>query len=593
MSIRPVTAQAPDDRRPAPPRPVAAMREAAVRYEAGGGWVTQGITLDLLAGTTTLLTGPSGCGKSTVTRLLPGLVPHCIPSVYRGSVQVEGEEVADAEVAHLAGSVAVVMQDPDAQVVTTRVMDEVCYALENLRVPAAETEARARRALRAVGLDWAPDRSPWELSGGQRQRLVLACALAQGPALLVLDEPTANLDPASTAAFYGLLPEVRATGAAVLVVEHDLDDVVEHVDRVIALGADGDVLASGPTREVLGEHGRELARAGVRLPSATRLAHLLEDAGQTPLGTRPVPLTLAEGAELLSATPLPAPRGADRVGAPTGRAAAATGALTRPALEVNGLHVPRGGRRRRRPVLTGVDLEVPAGQVLALVGANGSGKTTLLRALAGLERWTAGSVRVSGRPRRPGVTGPELTLVPQNPEHQFLERTVHDELAHGLRLAGGTEDEIERSVSARLSRFALERHSGTSPFLLSGGQQRRLSVASVLGRHREVICLDEPTFGQDRRSCEALMELIHEVAARGTAIVLSTHDMELVAEHADLVAVLAHGSVLVQGRPRDVLTDLAVLTDAGLSAPPLTRMRARAVAQGAVLPDLTRWEDLS
>ncbi|SPT53391.1 Putative HMP/thiamine import ATP-binding protein YkoD [Actinomyces bovis] len=585
---------------------VATLQDAAVQYARTSTWVPQGATLTLRPGTTTLLLGPSGCGKSTLTRLLPGLVPHCLPSAYRGSARVGGQEVADAEVSHLASTVAVVMQDPDAQIVTTSVLDEVCYALENLCVPAADIEARARRALADVGLSGREATSPWELSGGQRQRLVLACALAQEPALLVLDEPTANLDPSATRAFYRLLPGVHARGAAVLVVEHDLDDVIEHVSHVIALGPDGSTLASGPVRRVMARHARALARAGVRLPSATALGLRLRDAGCTgpddvdhdrPETAEKAPLTLADGARLLAAARLPqgsppvavteddrAPSGAPQAGPPAPTAP--------PALEVRDLDVPRGRRSRRRPVLTGVSLTLGPGQVLAVTGANGSGKTTLLRALAGLEPWTGGSVRVAGRERRPGRPGHAVTLVAQNPENQFLERTVADELAHGLRLAGADEQEVRRSVSERLERFGLVEQAGSSPFLLSGGQQRRLSVASVLGRHRDLICLDEPTFGQDRSSCEALMALLRSIADEGTAVVLTTHDMELVAGHADRVLVLADGAVLTQGGPAQVLTDTALLERAGLTPPPLARMRALAVATGAPVPPFTRWEDL-
>ncbi|QPL05924.1 MULTISPECIES: ABC transporter ATP-binding protein [Actinomyces] len=591
---------------------VATLQDAAVQYARTTSWVPQGATLTLHPGTTTLLLGPSGCGKSTLARLLPGLVPHCLPSAYRGSVRVGGQEVADAEVSHLAGTVAIVMQDPDAQVVTTRVLDEVCYALENLCVPAAEIEPRALRALADVGLSGLEATSPWELSGGQRQRLVLACALAQAPALLILDEPTANLDPAATTAFYRLLPRIQAHGAAVLVVEHDLDDVIEHVTHVIALGPNGDTLAYGPTRQVLAQHGRAVARTGVRLPSATRLGHRLEDAGLTaPVGPAgedgvdgaTVPLTLADGARLLASAHLPQPPPRPAVSAssatPPGQPTPSdtTGQTgpptpTPPALEVRDLDVPRGRRRRRRTVLSGINLTLEPGRILAVTGANGSGKTTLMRALAGLEPWTRGSVTVAGRERRPGVSAEEVTLVTQNPEHQLLERTVADELAHGLRLAGADEQEVQRSVSERLERFGLTDHAEISPFLLSGGQQRRLSVASVLGRRRDLICLDEPTFGQDHHSCDALMALLRSIADEGTAVVLTTHDMGLVAEHADSVLVLSDGKVLAQGDPEEILGEADLLERAGLTPPPLARMRALALATGASLPPLTRWEDL-
>ena len=610
--------------------PLARLDRVSVRYAGTGTWVPQGVTLDLPAGTTTLLLGPSGCGKSTVTLTLNGLVPHSVPSDYRGSVLVAGQEVADADIAHLAGTVAMVMQDPDSQVVTMRVLDEVCYALENLRVPADRIEPRAMSALEAVGMGRFARASPWELSGGQRQRVVLAAALAVEPALLVLDEPTANLDPAGSADFYALLPVLKERGTAVLVVEHDLDELIGAIDHVIALDADGATIAVGPPDEVFGAHGRALAEAGIRLPTAVRLHQRLAARGlldRAPLqgaGAPRVPLTLDDAARELAASRLgersaaPPDQGASEWPDGGGSAAAgprrdepgAAGARSRgpdavdspgegardrgaqPVLVVRGLRVPRGRGRRRHEVLHDVSLTVERGRILAVVGVNGSGKSTLLRALAGLERWTAGEVSVAGRRRRPGRTGRTVTLVMQNPEHQFLERTVRDELAHGMRLEGDEEAAVERAVAGMLARFDLVDRAGANPFLLSGGQQRRLSVASVLGEHREAICLDEPTFGQDRRSAEALMARLHDVAADGAGLVIATHDMELAAEHADRVLVLAAGRVLAEGPAREVLADAPLLERAGLRPPALVALTRAAAALRATVPACASWKEL-
>ena len=610
--------------------PLARLDRVSVRYAGTGTWVPQGVTLDLPAGTTTLLLGPSGCGKSTVTLTLNGLVPHSVPSDYRGSVLVAGQEVADADIAHLAGTVAMVMQDPDSQVVTTRVLDEVCYALENLRVQADRIEPRAMSALEAVGMGRFARASPWELSGGQRQRVVLAAALAVEPALLVLDEPTANLDPAGSADFYALLPVLKERGTAVLVVEHDLDELIGAIDHVIALDADGATIAVGPPDEVFGAHGRALAEAGIRLPTAVRLHQrlaargLLEGAPLQGDGAPRVPLTLDDAARELAASRLgersaaPPDQGAGEGPDGDGSAAAgprrdepgAVGARNcgpdaadspeegardrgaQPVLVVRGLRAARGRGRRRHEVLHDVSLTVERGQILAVVGVNGSGKSTLLRALAGLERWTAGEVSVAGRRRRPGRTGRAVTLVMQNPEHQFLERTVRDELAHGMRLEGDEEAAVERAVAGMLARFDLVDRAGANPFLLSGGQQRRLSVASVLGEHREAICLDEPTFGQDRRSAEALMARLHDVAADGAGLVIATHDMELAAEHADRVLVLAAGRVLAEGPAREVLADAPLLERAGLRPPALVALTRAAAALRATVPSCASWKEL-
>ena len=589
------TAEAARDAGDGDASPLARLDRASVRYTGTEAWIPGGVTLSLPAGTTTLLLGPSGCGKSTVTLTLNGLVPHSVPSDYRGSVLVAGREVADADISHLARNVAMVMQDPDSQIVTTRVLDEVCYTLENLLVPAERIEPRALAALETVGMARYANASPWDLSGGQRQRVVLASALAVEPALLVLDEPTANLDPSGSADFYALLPALKERGTAVLVVEHDLDDLVGAVDRVIALDADGATIATGPPAEVFGAHGEALAAAGIRMPTAVRLHRLLADRGLVARadGGQALPLTLDDAArELAAAPPLPHSP-ADPARPAPAKAPASPDESDEPVLVARDLSVPRGRGRRRHEVLHGVHLTLRRGEVLAVIGINGSGKSTLLRALAGLEAWTAGEVTVAGRPRRPGRPGRAVTLVMQNPEHQFLESTVLDELAHGMRLEGSAEARVERAVDEMLSRFDLVDRAQTSPFLLSGGQQRRLSVASVLGEHREVVCLDEPTFGQDRRGAEALMDRLHDVAAEGAGLIITTHDMELAADHADRVLILAQGAVLGEGPAREVLADAPLLARAGLRPPPLARLTRAAADLGAATPVRVSWRELA
>lgn len=583
----PTTATAPTDTA-GKTAPLARLERVAVRYASTQQWVPQAVSLELGAGTTTLLLGPSGCGKSTLTLTLNGLVPHSVPSDYRGSVVVDGQEVADADISHLARRVAMVMQSPDSQVVTTKVLDEVCYALENLKAPVEQIEARALKALETVGLPDLAQASPWELSGGQRQRVALAAALAVSPQLLVLDEPTANLDPRAAQGFYQLLPRLKEQGTAVLVVEHNLDDLVEVVDQVVALGPDGEVVAQGGPQEVFGAHAQELDELGIRLPTAVRLHLLLVSRGLAPdPGAQgAVPLSLAQAsAELGGLDP-------QDLSALASCPAPPAGAPSEPVLVVKDLVVDLGRGRRRRQVLHEVSLSVGRGEVLAVVGANGAGKSTLLRALAGLEPWVGGSVQVAGRQRRPGRPGPAVTLVTQNPEHQFLEHTVRGELAHGMRLAGRPEAQVAQVVDQVLERFDLAEHAERDPFLLSGGQQRRLSVASVLGEHREVVCLDEPTFGQDQRGAHALMGHLHDIAAQGSALVLSTHDMELAAEHADRVLVLAQGRVLAQGPPHQVLSDASLLERAGLRPPALAQVVGQALGGQAPAGQAVSWKDL-
>ena len=367
-----------------------------------------------------------------------------------------------------------------------------------------------------------------------------------------------------------------------------------------ALDADGQTIATGPPAEAFGVHGEALAAAGIRLPTAVRLHHLLAGRGLTAASAdreSAFPLTLDDAAQELAAAPSalcagparptpaedPAPRGG----------ADGTARNEEPVLVARDLSVPRGRGRRRHEVLHGVHLALRRGEVLAVVGINGSGKSTLLRALAGLEAWTTGEVTVAGRPRRPGRPGRAVTLVMQNPEHQFLEPTVRDELAHGMRLEGAEEARVDRAVDEMLARFDLVDRADANPFLLSGGQQRRLSVASVLGEHRKVVCLDEPTFGQDRRGAEALMGRLRDVAAQGAGLVITTHDMELAADHADRVLILAGGTVLSEGPAREVLADAPLLARAGLRPPPLARLTRAAADLGAATPTRVSWKELA
>src|SRR5690606_17649666 len=435
----------------------------------------------------------------------------------------------ESSTAELAASVGMVFQDPDAQVVTGTVLDEVCFGLENLLLPAGEVLDRAAEAIAAVGLAGREDDDPDTLSGGGRQRLALACALAMRPRLLVLDEPTANLDPAGSRELYALLRTLTADRSrAVVLIEHDLDDAIDLVDRVAVLDADGALLLQGPPRTVFAEHAAELDELGVWLPTAVLAARRLAAAG-APLS--PLPLTPEEFAATAAAAPnLPAPApgeeqrtaavpcppaptpggedhtaagdppppletaGAEKEGKPgdpnpgtaappakthlrTARPAAAT--VSTPAIEIRGLTVRRGDRL----ALDGVEMDVPEHDFLAVVGGNGAGKTTLAQAVAVVRPGPRGTVRVHGRnvARIPaGELAAQVGYVFQNPEHQFVTGSVHDELAHGPRVRRWPRERVRTEVEALLHRFGLERYRDVNPFLLSHGEKRRLSVAAAL-----------------------------------------------------------------------------------------------------------------
>lgn len=576
--------------------PLLRVRELGITHDGETTPAPASVSFDIAPGEVVLLLGPSGSGKSTLTLAVNGLLPQAVPATVTGSVEVDGLDTQATPVAELSTRVGMVFQDPDAQLVTGTLLDEVAFGPENLRMPVAEVLARAEEALRRVGLWERRRENPDRLSGGGRQRLAIACALAMGSPLLVLDEPTANLDPAGIEEVYAALAELVAAGdRAILLVEHNLDAAVGFVDRVVVLDHDGFLAADGSVDHVLRERAEDLHAMGVWLPVSTIAALRLRRAG---FALDPLPLTPGELRAALDAEPAPAglpsatlphaplPAASEiRTIAPFPDAATAatrkTGASPdsgsangrsqeRPLIRVRGLSLRRG----RTDVLHDVDLDIPRGAFVAVVGANGAGKTSLIQALAGVVSPPKGTVHVDGLDvgRADARTlSSRIGFVFQNPEHQFIAHTVFDEIAHSLRRQHLSDDEVRVRTEALLERFGLAAKAESHPFLLSGGQKRRLSVGTAVVAGAPVLVLDEPTFGQDRARADELLSLLSDLNAEGTTIVVVTHDMQLVTDYADRAVVLSEGRVLAEGPTADLFADDALIARAGLRPPPLRR----------------------
>jgi energy-coupling factor transport system ATP-binding protein len=556
----------------------ATVTDLAIRYPDAAHTAPDGVSFSIGPGEVVLVLGPSGSGKSTLTLALNGLIPHAIPATVEGTVRIDGTDVSAATVAELSTSVAMVFQDPDAQMVTATVLDEVAFGPENLALPVDEVLARSEAALRRVGLWERRDENPDRLSGGGRQRLAIATALAMGSGLVVLDEPTANLDPEGIDDVASVIADVVAAGdRSIVLVEHNLDTVVELVTRVIVLDGAGRLIADDSVDAVLRGRAPELNGLGVWLPVSALAALRLREAGYA---LDPLPLTAAELRGALERTPTRARVDGRPVVRPTG--APGPTPTVAPLIRVRDLTVRRG----RTTVLDGIDLEVHAGEFLAVVGPNGAGKTTLVQAIAGVVPPPRGHVLVEGiDPGRAGIAdlAARVGFVFQNPEHQFVTYTVFDELAHGLRASGVEEAEIRARVSGMLDRFALTGREASHPFLLSGGQKRRLSVGTAMIAGAPVLALDEPTFGQDRARADELLGMLADLNARGTTVIVVTHDMQLVTEYATHTAVVADGRLLRHAPTAEVFADADLLRSAGLRRPPLT----------AALADLPMHPELS
>ena len=510
----------------ASPRPVSSPDGRAPLGEGAGalvrargwGWrhagrknaALSGVDLDIAPGERVLVLGPSGSGKSTLMGGLAGLLGGTEEGEATGTLTVDGVAPADAR-----GRVGLLMQDPEAQVVLARVGDDVAFGMENLGVPREEIWPRVEESLGAVGLDAPLDHSTTELSGGQKQRLALASILAMGPGLLLLDEPTANLDPSGIAEVRAAVEAVvERTGATMVVVEHRVDVWAPLVDRVIVV-ADGRIAADGPLREVLEQQGDALRERGIWLPG-------------------------------------------DDVAAEVGPAPEAAPASSEdaPIARVTDLTI---GYDKASPVRSGIDLTLERGVSTCIVGANGAGKSTFALTLAGLLPPLEGTVEVETSDGTAGdphewsskqLLG-RMSMVFQEPEYQFLASTVAEELAIGPRAVGMSEEEIAPLVEEHMEALGLTKLARANPMTLSGGEKRRLSVATALISAPELLILDEPTFGQDRGTWLGLVRLLRAALARGVTLVSITHDPAFVAAMGQRVVDLGLLGTRGGGEPRD------------------------------------------
>jgi energy-coupling factor transporter ATP-binding protein EcfA2 len=506
-------------------------------YPEGARPALQDVNLHLPEGMFSLIIGPSGAGKSTLLRCINGLVPHFSGGALEGNIDVNGLDPVQATPQVISHHVGFVFQDPEAQSVMDQVEDEIAFALENAAMPRQEMRVRVEEALDLLDLAALRDRRLDTLSGGERQRVAIAAALALHPQVLVLDEPTSQLDPKSAEDVLHSLARLNSDlGLTIVLVEHRLERVLPFTDRLVYLSETGTVVASGPPRRVL--------RDVELVPPLVTLGRALD--------WDPLPLTVKEGRRF-SRTVTNQHSGPGDQRQETGRSSdrQPEQPAAEPYLQTRDVEVGYDGR----PVVRGVDLDVRSGEIVVLMGRNGSGKTTLLKCIVGLLRPQQGRVKVAGQlvaDRDVAEICRQVGYLPQDPNDLLFADTVLDELHSTLRNHGlGANPPVD--PQALLEQLGLGGKENAYPRDLSAGERQRVALGAITVTRPGALLLDEPTRGLDYAGKHALVDLLRGWCGDGMAVLLVTHDVELAAAAADRVVLMSQGEIIASGDPTQIL----------------------------------------
>lgn len=514
------------------PKAIAEIDHVRYRYPGTNAPILDDVSWTIPSGAFVLLAGRSGSGKSTLLRCLNGLVPHFSGGSFGGEVRVAGRDTRLVGPRDLSADVGFVFQDPESQLITDRVDAELAFSLEQHGIDRITMRKRVEETLDLLGIAHLRDRHPSRLSGGEQQRVAVAAALSLHPSLLVLDEPTSQLDPWGAEDVLAALTRLNEdVGITVVLAEHRLERLLHRADRVR-------VMHPSPMRPLDGSPAEIAARIDpVALPPVTRLGRELS----IPV----LPLTIKD-ARVRLPTELALPRSG-----PEPETGSPPGALV---IQGEGLTVELD----RRPVLERLSLSVREGELVAVMGRNGSGKTTLLRTVLGLERVRSGKIRTCGVDvgrEGPAALGTRVGYLPQLVRVVFFKERVADEIAFTIAARGGTD-----TVEGVVARFGLDGLEDRHPLDLSGGERERAALGTVMAGKPRLLLLDEPTRGMDAWRKRELALLLRDLQRQGVAIMMATHDAELVAQFASRVVMLGHREIIADGTPREVLSGSLTFT---------------------------------
>lgn len=493
------------------------IENLSFRYRDRQGAAIHNISFETRAGEILLIAGASGCGKTTLIRCINGLIPRSYKGDMTGRVLVFGEETASWKLSQISQKIGTVLQDPERQILGTKVLNEVSFGLENLNVPREEILRRVDESLQFLKISHLRDRETFTLSGGEKQKVALAGVLAMRPSILLLDEPLASLDPASAQDTLDTVRFLADQGMTVLMVEHRVEDVLRiKPDRVMFM-SEGKVRYLGE----LSGLSKVVNYSEVKLPAED----IVERAKQDP---PPVQITILPGA-------------AGRSGDDT-------------LVKFENVSF---GYESEVEVLSDINLEIKRGDVIAVLGPNGAGKTTFVKHAIGLLKPTSGRVFVNGRDTKEASVAQiasTLGYVFQSPSHMLFAPTVREELSFGPMNMKHSREQIELEVKEALKIVNLSDKEQDPPLALSFGQQKRVSIAAILAMQSRILVMDEPTAGQDYQNYMSFMNSILQMPAF-EAILFITHDVDLAVIYANRVLMVNDGQLVADGKPEDVLRD--------------------------------------
>lgn len=492
------------------------------RYPTRDDWAIKNITLNIKQGEFVLLTGSTGCGKSTLLKCLNGIIPHESTGEFSGDVIINGMNTREYPIRVLAQQVGLVFQNPDEQIFSTRVLDEVAFGPENLCFPKEEIRERIGWALEKVGMKDYMYTSTNALSGGQKQRVAVASVLALKPKVVVLDEPISQLDPQGAEEVLSVVKKLSDEGMTIVLVEHRIHEVARWADRIVIMDR-GEIVLNEPAAKAF-EHIALFKKLGLRIPREIEQQDSLNWPGEYFIRTQA------------------------RSNLPGGRKT----------VEIRDLwfsYENKRSVREKKWILKDVNLDIFEGEMVGIMGNNGSGKSTLLHHLAGIYRPQKGSVKITGKPTKKynayklaGTVG----IVFQNPSLMLTCDTVYDEISFGPKNLKIPKQEISRRAAGTMAVMELEPLKDYHPQTLSGGQRLRCAVSAILSMAPQVILLDEPTSGQDIYHIKKLMEACRELAEQGRTVIFITHDLEIALEYAGRIIVMHDGKIFADSSPAQV-----------------------------------------